>query len=540
LTATSGTENFPTFSPDGDQIAFAWNGEKADNWDIYVKVIGPAESHRLTTDPEIDSFPAWSPNGRQIAFVHVSRGSDTGRVHVVSSLGGSDRRLSDEPVALGRLSWSPDGRWLVTGAHRFANDIRTDIRGIRLIDASSGETRAISSPSGPTYHTQPAFSNDGRHLAYVSCVSTFSCEVDVVELGAGPMPTGTARRLTPKVTWPRGLAWSRDGTSVIYADWLSRGRLWRVGIQGDAPPERIETASFHAYWPTAAVSRDRLAFARAGTTNDICRFEPGRPPEALAASSFEDSSPDLSPDGRRFAFASARGGEGDEIWLATADGRNPTQLTHGPGLVQGSPRWSPDGRRIAFDSFGEDGHFDIWAIDAEGGPPHRLTSNPADDNMPTWSHDGRLVYFSSNRTGAWTIWRVPALGGSEEQVTSAGGGRSQEAPDGKTLFVQSSLRSASPLLAVPLAGGPERTVIDCVRNLGYSIGAAGIYYLSCGGDPLAVPLSLLDPRTGRERPLGELERPGGGLTVSLDGKTILFTKGWVQEGNDLVLIENFR
>ena len=97
-----------------------------------------------------------------------------------------------------------------------------------------------------------------------------------------------------------------------------------------------------------------------------------------------------------------------------------------------------------------------------------------------------------------------------------------------------------PSLAVPLAGGPERTVVDCVRYLGYAVGAAGIYYLSCGGDPLAVPLSLLDPTTGRDRLLGKLERPGAGLAVSLDGKTILFTKGGVQEGNDLVLIENFR
>ena len=86
-------------------------------------------------------------------------------------------------------------------------------------------------------------------------------------------------------------------------------------------------------------------------------------------------------------------------------------------------------------------------------------------------------------------------------------------------------------------------MIDCVRSFGYAVGAAGIYYLACGGDPLAVSLSLLDPATGRDRLLGTLERPGelglGGLTVSADGKTILFTKA-VGEGADLMLIENFR
>jgi hypothetical protein len=54
-----------------------------------------------------------------------------------------------------------------------------------------------------------------------------------------------------------------------------------------------------------------------------------------------------------------------------------------------------------------------------------------------------------------------------------------------------------------------------------------------------VRLSLLDPATGRDRLLGSLDWPGMGLTVSPDGKTILYTKV-VGEGSDLVLIENFR
>ena len=90
-----------------------------------------------------------------------------------------------------------------------------------------------------------------------------------------------------------------------------------------------------------------------------------------------------------------------------------------------------------------------------------------------------------------------------------------------------------------LPGGAKRPVIDCVRSFGYAVGAAGIYYLACGGDPLAVSLSLLDPATGRDRLLGTLERPEQGLAVSLDGKTILYAKS-VGEGSDLVLIENFR
>lgn len=91
LTALQGDETFPTFSPDGQQVAFSWNGEKADNRDIYVKMIGSSELHRLTTDPAPDSFPAWSPDGRRIAFVR------RGAIHSISPLGGPDRSRSSRP-----------------------------------------------------------------------------------------------------------------------------------------------------------------------------------------------------------------------------------------------------------------------------------------------------------------------------------------------------------------------------------------------------------------------------------------------------------
>ena len=63
LTSYPGMEAGPTFSPDGDRVAFWWNGEQPDNSDIYVKLIGPGPPLRLTTDPAQDHSPAWSPDG---------------------------------------------------------------------------------------------------------------------------------------------------------------------------------------------------------------------------------------------------------------------------------------------------------------------------------------------------------------------------------------------------------------------------------------------------------------------------------------------
>lgn len=94
LTSYPGNESWPSLSPDGTQVAFAWNGEKQDNWDIYVKQIGVEPPYRLTKDPAMDFSPAWSPDGRLIAFLReLPRGKTA--IILIPQRGGSERILAE-------------------------------------------------------------------------------------------------------------------------------------------------------------------------------------------------------------------------------------------------------------------------------------------------------------------------------------------------------------------------------------------------------------------------------------------------------------
>ena len=107
---TSETENggSPRCSGDGTQVAYSWNGENQDNYDIYVKLIGAPKPLRLTTDPGDDRNPVFSPDGRTIGFIRVS---NRGRAFVMTPpIGGSERAVAELPRLSSierRARWRP-------------------------------------------------------------------------------------------------------------------------------------------------------------------------------------------------------------------------------------------------------------------------------------------------------------------------------------------------------------------------------------------------------------------------------------------------
>src|SRR5439155_3301043 len=181
LTSYPGRQEDPALSPDGKQVAFSWDGEKGENFDIYVKLVDAGTPLRLTTNPARDASPAWSPDGRHIAFL---RYSETGPdVFMVPALGGTERKLGHiADVLFGYLAWSPDGRFLA--APDRSNSKETT--GIYFLSLETGEKRRLTSP--PTgFHGDyaPAFSPGGEFLAFVRYHSVNSGDIYVAPLGSG-------------------------------------------------------------------------------------------------------------------------------------------------------------------------------------------------------------------------------------------------------------------------------------------------------------------------------------------------------------------
>jgi Tol biopolymer transport system component/tRNA A-37 threonylcarbamoyl transferase component Bud32 len=534
VTTYPGSEMYPSFSPDGKQVAFFWDGENGANPGIYVKLVGETNALRLTTGA--DTYPAWAPDGKRIAFV---RRAPNGGIYTVSALGGAERRLSGL-VPNSQMSWSPDGKWLALSL-RDEKD-----RGILLLPVEGGEPQRISNPKSPGFNRSPAFAPDGQRLGFVGCTGEYSCDVYVQALDSGYSPRGSPQPVTRKPDVIAGLTWSRDGGSLIYAGWHETpsflSYLWRVGADGRQAPQRLEIAGPLAYSPSASPTANRLVFFRLLYDSDIWRYRADDGVEPLIVSSLPEYGPQFSPDGTRIAFESARSGEAMEIWVAQADGSKPVQLTNLAGRFQSVPHWSPDGRWIAFTSQEQDGNWHIWAIEATGGSPRRITSQTSPELTPSWSQDGKWVYFRSDRTGRHEIWRVPFAGGQPEQVTSRGGWTAYESADGKMLFYTKEW--SGPLFARRLSGGEEQQVLPYIYHRSFLPLADGIYYIGRRSDAGWYPLEFFQFSSAASRLLTKIESNAvvdavGGLSVSADRKTILFSKA-VSAGADLMMIENFR
>ena len=372
LTFTARDLSQPALSTDGASIAFV-DGIPG-SWDIYVQRVGGESATNVTKDSPADDWePAWSPDGLRIAF-RSSR--DGGGVFVMGSAGESVRRLTTEGF---NPAWSPDGKELAYATEEVRSPyVRTPGSSLWRVDTNTGARSKVYDGDA----VQPSWSPDGRFIAFWGLPGTSGHRAIWTIAAAGGKPTllldSNAMNWNP--------VWSRDGQFVYFlTDREPPMNVWRIPVDaasgaGRGPAERVTLGTADHSWLSqqSATAAASLVFAATQQTNILTR-----------------RTVSLNPDNV---------GPAQRI-LSTARPLRNGALSH-------------DGRALAFTT--SDATEDLVVMKADGTGLVRLTNDAFRDRAPSWSWDSSTIYFTSDRSGEYAIWRIRSDGSGLEQLTRQG------------------------------------------------------------------------------------------------------------------------
>jgi Tol biopolymer transport system component len=259
----------------------------------------------------------------------------------------------------------------------------------------------------------------------------------------------------------------------------------------------------------------------------------------VISSSRQQTAGKYSPDGTQIAFESNRSGSNYEVWVSDANGSNAVQLSFFGTPETGTPTWSPDGKVIAFDSRAG-GEANIYLVDPHGGVPKKLSVDIRGNNLPSWSHDGKWIYFVNGEDAQnSSVWKVPAEGGHAVQLAQHPATFPLESPDARHLYF---IRE-NQLWSVNTDGSDAQQIAVMPSNeedVWVPFGS-GIYFFHYTDDNKQ-EIDFLDLSTKKVRPVFFPEKGGadwiGGLSVSPDGRWLLFSQ-MDDLSSDLMLVENW-
>ncbi len=565
FTTYRGSEWAPSFSPDGNQVVFWWDGEKQDNFDLYIKQIGSDSSRRLTfheREPGAFRFgvpwgygPAWSPDGQSIAYVR-DLDRDRAALVMIPTNGGRERQVAEFRSVMG-ISWHPGGSWLAVGAAKDSRDAST---AIYLISPETRERRRLTSTpkrikgDPGTQDVDPAFSPDGQTLAFVR-----AGEIYLLRLSAALLPESEPKQLTFMHQFTGGLTWTPDGKEIIFASGskVHDTILWRIAASGSGTPTPLPfSREVMVLSPKISLNHHRLVYTRNISDINIWRCPiSGRDEKPVLPSRFMGSTrvqegARYSPDGKAVAFLAFSSGRG-QIWVSDSEGTNSQQLTFLNGHAPAPPSWSPDSKDLIFQRRGYE-MSELCVISAQGGPIRQLSRTPAAPVLgegPSYSRDGRWIYFGSDASGSAQVWKMPAAGGAAVPITRHGGTDPRESTDGKTLFYLKN--DGDELWQVPVAGGEETRVLEGIFLGQFDLSRRGIYFVSKPDQAAAARpgqnesqflfnflfVPFAGGKTRRVAVIPELVQYG--FSVSPDERWILYTQA-AKKTTDLMLVENFR
>jgi Tol biopolymer transport system component len=392
VTNFSGIESQPALSPDGRSIVFVSN--PGGQWDLHVALVAGGTAVRITNDPEIEGRPQWSPDGTHILFSRMNERGLTD-LWVAPALGGPGRRIVENGS---QPSWSPDGRsiaYTATGA-------------IWICDSKGDNPRAVTRPELPLEHHQPAFSRDGRKLAFILRSTGPRGELTLLNL-----ETGKITQLTDDGALAWSPVWSPDDKFIYFTS--SRGgtmNVWKIPA-ASGRPEQITAGQGADIEIDLSADGKRLVYSSIRINVNLAEIslEPGtlgRRTLLTSDAARQELAPQYSPDGRRIAYLTNRtGAEREVVWAMDANGDNPVKIVE-DDYTNVFPYWTPDGEHLVY--FRRGGNplaraksmrhdHGLWQASLAGGTPQELPVAPWRSHWGDVGLDGRLVVQTSPDSG---------------------------------------------------------------------------------------------------------------------------------------------
>jgi serine/threonine protein kinase/Tol biopolymer transport system component len=431
---TEGAVN-PFFSPDGQWLGFFGGGK--------LKKVSVQGGAAVTLgDASSPCGADWGGQGT-IAFAPTGNGT----IEQVPDAGGASQPLSRLDKAELSQRWPeflPDGKALLFAFGSSALDFTNSQIAVQSLGA--GQRRNLIKAA-----THPRYAPSG-HLVYAQGGSLIAMPFDSQRLASTGAWVPVVERVLQSPT--RGDAqygFSSTGSLVYVSGGVQSAQNSLVWVSRNGTEQPLAATAQPYLFPRVSPDGQRVAVGIQEQEGQIWMYDLTRGTSTrLTFEGISNNAPTWTPDGKRIAFQSNKGGRPNIFWQL-ADGSGGLEQLTTSEHNEAPMSWSPERQLLAFIDIDPASGYDIWVLRMGDRKAQPFLQTPFNESVPRFSPDGRWLAYISDESGRYEIYVQPYPGpGGKWQISTEGGTEPAWNPNGRELFY----RSGDKMMAVDIATQP--------------------------------------------------------------------------------------